>query len=289
MFPLNVNYVRTDTIGVPTVGEVNFSNLIFNGLIIGPSYEYTFNGQATGLRKNNFYFNGLADISGNPFSAFSSGSSSGRQEIFGTELSQYLKMQVDGRYYRNYSAHKNDIWASRIIIGYGHPFGSSRHLPNIKQFFSGGASSLRGFRARLVGPGTFNERYLATDGTGRETFIETLGDIKLEFNTEIRKHIYQFLNGAVFFDAGNIWLANEDPRFPGGNFTGNFYNELAMDAGVGLRLDFDILTIRLDLGFPIRKPWLEAGNRWVWDEINPGDKQWRQENLIFNLAIGYPF
>ncbi len=290
LFPVNVNYVRTDTLGVPTVGELNFSNLIFNGLIIGPSYEYTFNGQAAGLRRNNFYFNGLVDFSGNLLGLFQGASQQNRKEIFGIEYAQYMKMQVDGRYYRNYGAHKNDIWANRIIIGYGHPYGNSRQLPNIKQFFSGGASSLRGFRARLVGPGTFNERYINRDGApGTETFIETLGDIKLEINTELRKHLYQFLNGAIFVDAGNIWLANEDPRFPGGKFTGNFYNELAVDAGFGLRFDFEILTVRLDLAWPIRKPWLEEGNRLVFDDFRPGEKDWRQDNLIFNLAIGYPF
>jgi outer membrane protein assembly factor BamA len=116
-----------------------------------------------------------------------------------------------------------------------------------------------------------------------------LGDIKLEINTEYRANLYQFLNGAVFFDAGNIWTYYDDPRFPGGQFTSNFYKELAVDGGVGLRLDFNVVLVRLDLGIPSRKPWLPEGQRWVFDKVDFGSSSWRNENLIFNLAIGYPF
>jgi outer membrane protein insertion porin family len=287
LYPVNVNYVKTDTLGVDTFNLINYSNLIFNGLIIGPTYEFTYNSQATGLRRDNYYFNGQIDFSGNILGLVQGASQTNPQEIFGTQYAQYMKYQVDGRYYRNYSANKNDIWANRIILGFGYPYGNSRQLPNIKQFFSGGNSSLRGFRSRLVGPGTYNEKYLSSDGT--QTYIETLGDIKLEINTELRTNIYSFVNSAVFIDAGNIWTYYDDPRFPGGKFTSNFYKQLAVDAGVGLRLDFKILLLRLDLGFPIRKPWLPAGQEWVFNEINPGSSKWLKENLIFNLAIGYPF
>lgn len=286
-FPINVTYVRTDTLGIDTrQRSINFSNLVFNGLIIGPTYEYTYNGQARGLKRNNWYFNGLADFSNNILGLVQGASTEQPRQIFGTTYAQYMKFQVDGRYFLNYGRNKTDMWANRIIIGYGIPYGNSTQLPNIKQFFSGGNSSLRGFRSRLVGPGRFNalER---TDG--RQVFIETLGDIKLELNTEFRKNIYQFLNVAAFADAGNIWTASDDPRFPGGKFTGDFYKEIAMNVGIGLRLDFQILLLRLDLGMPIYKPWLPEGDRWVLNQIQFGDKSWRSNNLIFNIAIGYPF
>lgn len=286
-FPINVNYVRTDTLSQGLDQNINFSNIIFNGLIIGPTYEYTFNSQATGLRKHNFYFNGLVDFSNNITGLAQGASKDDPKKIFGTTYAQYMKYQVDGRYYMNYSPNKTDIWANRLIIGYGIPYGNSNNLPNIKQFFSGGNSSLRGFRSRLVGPGTFNALVEPSDGSGR--FIETLGDIKLEFNTELRKNIYQFLNAAVFVDAGNIWLANPDPRFPGGEFTNKFLSQLAVDAGVGLRLDFQILLLRLDLGVPIRKPYITENNGFVIDQLNLRKVEGRKDNLILNLAIGYPF
>jgi outer membrane protein assembly factor BamA len=279
LFPININYVKTDTLAQAPDQDINFSNLIFNGLIIGPTYEYTFNSQAAGIKKDNYYFNGLIDFSNNILGLVQGADNSDKpKEILGSPYAQYMKYQVDGRYYMNYRVHKNNMWASRILFGYGHPYGNSSQLPNIKQFFSGGASSLRGFRSRLVGPGTFNETYL-NPGKLPE-FIETLGDVKLELSTELRTHIYQFINAAVFVDAGNIWTSKDDPRFPGGKFTANFYKQLAFDAGLGLRLDFDILLLRLDLGVPVRRPWLPAGKDWGFD---------KDSKPIFNLAIGYPF
>ncbi|MBX9449567.1 MAG: outer membrane protein assembly factor [Taibaiella sp.] len=165
------------------------------------------------------------------------------------------------------------------------PYGNSRVLPNVKQLFSGGISSVRGFNARMIGPGTYNERYL----TGRNTYIEMLGDIKLEGNVELRSKLYEFIHGAVFVDAGNVWLSNENPEFPGGRFSGKFLSELAVGTGIGLRLDFSVIMVRLDVGIPVRKPWLPEGNRWVFDQIDFGNSTWRRENIVFGFAIGYPF
>lgn len=280
LFPININYVRTDTLASQNNAlNINYSNLIFNGLIIGPTYEYTFNSQATGIRRHNFYFNGLIDFSNNILGlAQGANDPQNQKEIIGTPYAQYMKYQVDGRYYMNYRVHKNNMWATRLLIGYGVPYGNSDQLPNIKQFFSGGASSLRGFRSRLVGPGTYNEQYFNPGQTPQ--FVETLGDIKLEFSTELRTHIYQFINTAIFVDAGNIWTRKDDPRFPGGQFTNKFMQQLAVDAGIGLRLDFDILILRLDFASPLRRPWLPKGKEWTWDS---GSRP------VFNLAIGYPF
>jgi outer membrane protein assembly factor BamA len=93
----------------------------------------------------------------------------------------------------------------------------------------------------------------------------------------------------VFLDAGNIWLLNENEEKPGAKFSGQFLKELAVGTGVGLRFDFNFLVLRTDLAFPLRKPYLPKGDRWVFDAINFGSGTWRKENLIFNLAIGYPF
>lgn len=93
----------------------------------------------------------------------------------------------------------------------------------------------------------------------------------------------------VFVDAGNIWLMHKNPNKPGAEFSKKFLNQMAVGAGMGLRFDFSFLLLRTDLAFPIRKPYLEQGQRWVIDQINFGSGSWRKENLIFNLAIGYPF
>jgi outer membrane protein assembly factor BamA len=157
-------------------------------------------------------------------------------------------------------------------------------MPFIKQFFIGGTNSIRAFRARSIGPGTYD------NSVNAGVFLpDESGDVKLEFNTEYRAQIYNFIKGAVFIDAGNIWLMNDNADKPGSKFSKDFLNELAVGTGVGLRFDFSFLVLRTDFAFPIRKPYLPDGQRWVLDDINFGSGTWRKENLVFNLAIGYPF
>jgi outer membrane protein assembly factor BamA len=106
---------------------------------------------------------------------------------------------------------------------------------------------------------------------------------------EYRTKLFSVVKGAVFADAGNIWLMNKNPDKPGAEFSKKFMDQIAVGTGVGLRFDFSFLLLRTDFAFPIRKPYNEDGNRWVIDEINFGSGSWRKENLVFNLAIGYPF
>jgi outer membrane protein assembly factor BamA len=167
------------------------------------------------------------------------------------------------------------------------PHGQSEQLPFIKQFFVGGNNSIRAFRSRSLGPG----RYYVGQNVGKQTgfFPEQTGDIKIEMNSEYRHSLSGILNAAVFVDAGNIWLFNENPTQPGGKFTKDWMKELAVGAGVGLRIDLTILLLRLDIATPIRKPWLAEGQRIVINQIDFTKKDWRRENLVLNLAIGLPF
>jgi len=284
LYPFNFTYVKTDTLGDASKLGLLYGNLIFNGIIIGPTYEFTYNSQVGPQKTSSFYFDALVDLSGNIIGlAEHANYKDHPQTLFGSTYAQYLKYQLDYRYY--FKMGQTNTLASRILIGEGVPYGNSSQLPNIKQFFSGGSSSLRGFPTRLVGPGTFNENYLF----GTNQYIETLGDMKLELNTELRTTVYKFFSTALFVDAGNIWLYNDNPRFPGGKFTKDFYKELAADMGIGLRFDVKILLIRLDVGIPIREPYLPENERWVFNKINFGDPAWRRNNLVFNIAIGYPF
>ena len=111
----------------------------------------------------------------------------------------------------------------------------------------------------------------------------------MELNAEFRQKLFSFLNLALFVDAGNIWLINEDETRPGAKFSKDFMSEIAVGAGLGLRLDFNILILRLDLATPLRVPYYEKNDRWTFDKIDFGDKAWRKDNLILNIAIGYPF
>jgi outer membrane protein insertion porin family len=156
-------------------------------------------------------------------------------------------------------------------------------VPYVKQFFVGGNNSLRGFRSRSVGPGTY------FPVAPNQIIPDQTGDIKLELNSEYRPHIAGPLYGAVFIDAGNIWLVNDSThtKKPGSQFSGKFLSQLAVDVGVGLRLDITLFVIRFDMGFPIRKPWVVPP--YVINQVDFKDRDWRKQNLVFNLAIGYPF
>ena len=106
-------------------------------------------------------------------------------------------------------------------------------------------------------------------------------------NTEFRPHISGPLYGAIFLDAGNIWLAKEDPSRPGAKFTSKFLDQLAIGTGAGIRLDIVLFVIRFDIGVPLRRPWEE--DPWALNQIKLQSREWRKNNLMYNLAIGYPF
>lgn len=263
----------------PSLARVTEKQLIF-----GPSYSFTYTTTAETQKKNTIYFKGQVDLAGTIAGLIKKGDAlnDNRQEIFGVPFSQYGKVESDFRDYFKIG-YKSTI-ASRIIAGVGLPYGNSAQLPFIKQFFVGGTNSLRGFRARSIGPGNFKNKVDAN------AFLpDQSGDLKLELNAEYRYDFTSIFKGALFTDAGNIWLLNRDIQKPGAKFSNEFLSELAVDAGAGLRLDLSFLILRLDLAFPIRKPYLPRGGRWVINDINFGDKAWRKENLVFNLAIGYPF
>lgn len=288
LFPINVNYVLVDTLNKDTSFYINYGNLLFNGLIIGPTYQFTYNSRGDGPpNRQDFYFNGLADLSGNLLGLFQGSTIVKPKRIFGEQYAQYIKLQTDFRYYLNYGVNKNSIWANRLILGWGYPQGNTIQLPNIKQFFSGGNSSLRGFPSRLVGPGRFH--YRDADPVKNRRIIETSGDIKFELNTEVRAQLKDFIHGAVFIDAGNVWTARDTVTYgPLAKFKFNrFLSDLAINTGVGLRFDFNILVLRFDFGIPLRKPWLY--NDGVTDVVRKEERKLDKGDIVFNLAIGYPF
>jgi outer membrane protein assembly factor BamA len=278
--PLKVTQLYKDQIALnPTLGKVIEKQLIF-----GPTYTFTFTNTMKTEKTSTFYYQGGIDLAGNIAGLLTGANiDSGTPEtIFGVAFSQYAKLENDFRYYFKLGL-KSQL-ASRIIAGAGLPYGNSKEFPFIKQFFVGGTNSIRAFRARSIGPGTFKQE------TDASSFLpDQSGDLKLELNTELRTDLFSIVKGALFVDAGNIWLINENPEKPGAKFSKDFLKELAVGTGVGLRFDFNFLILRTDLAFPLRKPYLPEGERWVLDQINFGDKQWRKENLVFNLAIGYPF
>lgn len=258
------------------------AKVIEKQLIFGPTYSYTYTNTMRKRKKNTFYYKGSADVAGT-IAGLVTGANVKQGDtvkIFDVAFSQFAKMEHDFRHY--YRLNDNAQIASRIIVGVGYPYGNSSELPFIKQFFIGGTNSIRAFRARSVGPGVWKDSI--------SPFLpDESGDIKLELNTELRSKLFSVVHGAIFVDAGNIWLMNKNPNKPGAEFSSKFLKQLAVGTGVGLRFDLSFLILRTDLAFPLRKPYLPDGQQWVFDEIDFGSKFWRRDNLVFNLAIGYPF
>jgi outer membrane protein assembly factor BamA len=259
------------------------ARVVAKQLIFGPTYSYTYTN--TMLPKTNtVYYKGTLDFAGNITGLVTGADVKKDKEkkIFGIPFSQYVKIENDFRFYHKFT--EKSSLATRFIGGIAYPYGNSEFIPFSKQFFSGGSNSIRAFRARTLGPGSFDPRTIPEG-----SYFDQSGDIKLELNAEYRANLYKFLNAAVFVDAGNIWLLHDDPDRPGAKFSKDFLNEIAVGAGVGLRLDFSILILRLDLAMPLRVPYYQKGDRWAFDKINFGDSNWRKDNLVLNIAIGYPF
>jgi outer membrane protein insertion porin family len=241
--------------------------------IVGTGYEFTYQ-PSTGSR-NDFFFKGGLDMAGNILKGLYSATdaskdSLGRYTLLGVPFSQYVRTRIDLRYSFNFNRSK---LVTRFSTGVGIPLGNSDILPYIKQFYVGGTNSLRSFIARSVGPGS---------EIPPEGYNDLTGDIRLEGNLEYRFNVSGNLKGALFMDAGNIWLYKEDASRPNGTFRfSTFMNEIAISSGWGLRWDFDFIVARLDFAYTVRTPYLPQGERWTTSYYF-----WKP---AINIAIGYPF
>lgn len=255
-------------------------NQYTNHLIMALKYSFIFNNQDITSTGNNFFFFRMnMEPAGNLMNLYSKLSdspidSTGRYRIMGLAYAQYFRTDIDFRYYRVISREHRLVY--RFAFGIGLPYGNSTVLPFEKGFFAGGANGLRGWPLRSVGPG----EYRSLGGLN----FERVGDIWLELNTEYRFPIYSFLNGALYVDAGNVWLLNNNKDFPGGKFEfPRLFKSLALDTGLGLRFDFDFFIFRIDSGLPVYDPGKPEDRRWI------GASRLRLRDVNWNFGIGYPF
>ena len=283
--PVAISYLQatnvTDSFKKEITKSPSLLLSVFSEAILATSAMYTYN-SALRRTKNKVYFSTAIELSGNVAGLITGAKQYRSKNVFGVPFAQYVKFDVDYHFTRKLT-NKFD-WANRIQIGVGLPYNNSKLLPFNKLYTIGGSSSIRGFRTRTLGPGTYEPT------PGDQRFFQIIGgDYKLLGNTELRIPFTQQLSGAVFIDAGNVWTKDTILFGKEGKLTNNFMKELAVASGFGIRFDATVLLIRADLGIPLRKPYLPDGERWVFDQINFGSKMWRRENLILNIAIGLPF
>ena len=215
--------------------------------------------------------------------------------MFNNQFSQFVKGDVDLRYY--YTINGNNKMVVRAFAGMGWPYGNSKStitnedtgatktvvsMPFEKKYYAGGANSIRGWRLRSLGPGSYR------DTTSLTSYPNNTGDIKLEANLEYRFKLVWLIEGALFMDAGNVWDSHKDDDRPGANFSfDRFYREIALSGGFGLRFDFKYFILRSDLGMKIHDP-VDKG-RWAFMPKPDGYRRVSWNDFCLSIAIGYPF
>jgi outer membrane protein assembly factor BamA len=245
-------------------------------------FSMTFNNQSLTKKKNLLYLRMTLSSSGNILRGLYSLANQPKdaQDRFLIEnipFSQFLKLDVDGRYYRR--IRKYGKLASRLAGGIGKPLKNLTSLPYEQSFFAGGPNSNRAWIARTLGPGGYSQ----PDSVSAR--YDKIGNILIESNIEYRFHIFKSFYGAWFVDAGNIWLSYTDPNKPNGLFKlDQFYKDIAIGSGFGLRYDFSFFVLRFDAAIRIRDPQYSEGNRWII-----ANQPLNKTNINTNFGIGYPF
>lgn len=242
------------------------------------SYTYTYDKWFERSRINGLNFTFTLMEGGNVFwGLWRACGVKGRKELFGMPFSQFVKGTAQVVWNRRLIRSKEHWLVSRLMIGAEHAYGNSEAVPYSEQFYIGGANSIRAFTVRSLGPGSYRAPRTVKNG-----YFDQTGTFKLEFNTEYRFPIISVLHGAVFLDAGNIWLLKKDKLRPGGELRrSTFLKDVALGTGVGLRVDLGMIVVRGDLGYGLHAPY-DTGTRGYWNI--PFKKA-----FAFHLAIGYPF
>ncbi|WP_109673436.1 translocation and assembly module lipoprotein TamL [Dyadobacter jejuensis] len=307
--PRNINTNRLDDIIFnPNTNPIDVDRYLkileSKYFIAGSGYKISYRPTPKPFSKNQFIINGSIDYGGNLLSLLAPKNSNpdAPKEFLGVPIFQYGKAEAELRYYRTLSSKIK--WANRLLAGAVLPYGNSKDsfTPQFLQYFAGGSTGLRAFRARSLGPGSYRPDSTSIAQLG----YQSLGDIRMEFNSEFRIKLNSLFNLAVFADAGNIWSFPDAARAgysESAIISSDFLNQVAVGGGLGLRMDFSFLIFRLDLATPFRKPWylnepienadpdapVQYKNPWVFNEIKFGSKDWRKENLVLNIAVGLPF
>lgn len=260
--------------------------------IVSAGYIFTKSNLGIGERRHRSVYSIRASIesAGNVLSAVAKLAGEKRQdhgsrELFGTQYAQYIKGTFD--YSKSHIIDEKNSFAWHIGGGLAYPYGNYKEIPIQKRFFSGGGNSLRGWSVRKIGPGSFRPTY-----DFQNNFYYHSGDIKLDMNIELRSKLFWILELGAFVDLGNIWTTKDYEGQENGKFELNkFYEQIAASWGLGVRLDFSFVLLRVDFGFKAFDP---TGN-----SKNPEDRRTERwpikypyklsKNAAFHIAVGYPF
>ncbi len=255
-----------------------------NHMILSANFSTVFTDQEKQMTENFNYFKGNLETSGNLLLGVDKLFGKHRSEAdgeqfytaFGVRYAQFVK--ADGEYRFNHYVNRANSMVYRFFVGCGYPYGNMKALPFEEAYFCGGANDIRAWQSRMLGPGS----YMQTPEEGK--YPNSVGDFKLVANVEYRFKLFWLLEGALFFDVGNVWNIKNYANRPGAQLQREFYRQIAVGTGAGLRVNITFFLLRFDLGIKLHDPAQVEGQRFVLLNHNGGFKK-----AVFNIAIGYPF
>jgi hypothetical protein len=285
---VDLNYVHLygqDSTFINSIKDLYIKSSFTDHLISATNYSWMYNTQDINKREDYKYFRINLESAGNLLALYSILVNKNKTEtidhtgsyyeVLNTRFAQYLKGDFEYRY--GHIIDKSSSVVGRAFAGIGVPFGNFDVLPFEKKYFTGGANGIRAWQVRSLGPGSYK--------APSDKYPNQSSDIKLEANLEYRFKLFWITEGAFFLDAGNIWAINGKDNRAGAVFKINeFYKQIAVGSGVGMRFDFTFFLFRLDLGMKMRDPSLAAGKRFI-----PGNYRFSSDQLNLSFAIGYPF
>ncbi len=285
---VKIPYLDTVKYFNPVIKGTRLENSFIDHAILGIRYAFEFSDQMNERKKNYVYLKSNLESAGFMVNQTNKLVNWGEDSLFfDVPYFQYIRGDFDFRQFTVLNARDRVVY--RVFAGVGIPYGISSAMPFEKMYWAGGPYGIRAWRERSLGPGSYPD-----------TTRNQLGDIRLEANLEYRFKLFWKLEGALFLDAGNVWLLKDDATKPGAAFHfDTFLDDIAIGTGFGARLDLSYLLIRLDFGFKLRdsaiqpnyslpydpeRPHYLTGSKWTFR--NPNINFW---DVSFQFGIGYPF
>lgn len=272
---------------VDYIEDTRLENSFIDHAILGIRYGFEFSNQEKDGLRDYTYLKTNLESAGPLMNQVDKWSGGSNDSILGVPYFQYVKGDIDVRKFNVLSSRDRLVY--RLFVGVGFPYGISDAMPFEKMYWAGGPYGIRAWSERSLGPGSYPD-----------TTANQLGDIKIEANLEHRFKMFWKLEGALFVDAGNVWLLKDDTSRPGAGFHfDTFLDDIAIGTGLGVRFDLSFVLLRLDFGFKLRDPSIQSdtsleysgdepyyttGSKWTFK--NPDVNFW---SMSFQFGIGYPF
>lgn len=255
-------------------GDPQFSYQTIDYVLLNTHYEYSYSNQVIGSRNNFSYTRFSVETAGNLLNGIRNMVTSPEEEA-SQVLHFYQYFRLEGEYKHYFYLGNRSTLVFRALAGLGIPYGNSTIIPYEKQFVGGGPTTMRGWSLRHLGYGKYLD--------GESDIAYGVGDMQLVLNLEHRFPLISIFEGAIFADAGNVWnhtdwIEQEERQYD----KAKLHESIAFDAGLGLRANVSIITLRLDFALPIYDPGFNVGNRWI-------SNHWAWNKIVINFGINYPF